>query len=228
MKKQKAKKSWFSRTILYALGLVLLVPLAYLALGCPPLTPEMAFRQAERANLLGPSTILGTESKWLDLSEERRYMVLAETDQSCMLYTYTDRTTPDNYWLYHQEKTGDATVLGVQYIQGTDDPDRPPLPIVFFDDFPEAQSAHLEWTEKSMHFISRPIFRTAQRTQPGYFLFYYDAITEITDWSDSSEIPEDTVINITVSFYREDGTLIAERSFDYSEDGTLISERSFE
>lgn len=220
MKKLKNRKSRIPRkikVILYALGLVLLVPLAYLALGCPALTPEMAFRRAERANLLGPSTILGIENDPGLFYGKPWHMIYAETDQVCMIYSCFDGKS--GYSLYCAEKTGDATVLYPELCQSEVNKGTPVPSIVVFDDLPNAKSARLEVTQKGSHFFYYSTYIADRRTHPGYFLFHSDGeatLSEISDsHTDSGEDTDITVVRITVSFYNEDGTLIAERSFDY-------------
>ena len=56
------KRNWKRRTFIVGALSVVLSILLYLALGSPVFTAEQAFRREEARQMLGPATILGTES----------------------------------------------------------------------------------------------------------------------------------------------------------------------
>jgi hypothetical protein len=48
-----------TQVVIHLLTVAVLVWLIYMLLGCPPFSAEQAFRRAEKAAMVGPSTILG-------------------------------------------------------------------------------------------------------------------------------------------------------------------------
>ncbi|MBQ9148860.1 MAG: hypothetical protein IJX69_04750 [Oscillospiraceae bacterium] len=224
---KKLKQRWLriprkQRAVVHILMIVLLSFMLYILLGCPPLTAEQRFRRVEKANLVGPSMILGTE----DLSSNR--LIIAEEKDAVILYSYP-AAYPENDIFVYREKAGDVTVLAAP----TNDmiwyyDEEAALDVIVFDDFPQATRAELDFTlavtvnnvpfEKhySLH---------AQRERDGYFLFSYttegnpyltaeapalEAFIAICGSNGDTYI--DFAVPVTVRLFDEQDTLIAERS----------------
>ncbi|MBQ7801120.1 MAG: hypothetical protein IJ375_02210 [Oscillospiraceae bacterium] len=122
-------------------GLILLVAVTfYVSIGAPTLTEELAFRRAEKAELIGPSDILFNEDV---KNYDYQHLILAETDYGVITYVSDETWSPD---LCYTEKTGDITVVAA--------PKGPfnwgyfnfevRLPVFVVDDVPEAIRAELE------------------------------------------------------------------------------------
>lgn len=112
----------------------------YVSIGAPTLNEEQAFRREERANLLGPSTILFNEK--VENYPYGSNVIFAETDECVITWVDDDFMGGLNY---HQ-KTGDITVVtapaywfdfGQEWWDMT-------LPVFVADDYPEAVQAVLE------------------------------------------------------------------------------------
>ncbi|MBP3674619.1 MAG: hypothetical protein J6J18_12405 [Oscillospiraceae bacterium] len=121
--------------------LVLLIAVVfYVCIGAPTLTEEQAFRRAEKAQLVGPSTILFIEDVE---SYDYRHLILAETDYGVVTYVSDETWDPK---LCYTAKTGDVTVVAA--------PKGPfkwgysnwavKLPVFVVDDVPGAVRAELE------------------------------------------------------------------------------------
>ena len=142
---RKLKNFWLNiprsvRAIGNLLLAFILAATFYVCTGAPTLTERQAFRRAEKANQVGPSTIL------LDADTENydfEHLILAETEQGVI--TYASSNTWNPVFCYH-EKTGDVTVVtgpgspfgwGYSYYALS-------LPVFVVDDVPDAVRAELE------------------------------------------------------------------------------------
>lgn len=142
---KKLKRLWRRiprkvRAIGNLLAALLVATVFYVCIGSPTSSEVQAFRRAEKANLLGPSTIL------LDTDLEYYYydhLILAETDDCVITYVGEMGAYPT---FCYTEKTGDVTVVT---------PTRSPfswgnrneevnMPVFIVDDVPEAVRAELE------------------------------------------------------------------------------------
>lgn len=141
----KLKKLWLNiprpiRAFINTLAIVIVVTAFYVSIGAPTINEVQAFRREERANLLGPSTILFNEK--VENYPYGTNVIFAETD-NCVI-TWVD----DEFWggINYHEKTGDITVVtapsywfdfGHEWWDMT-------LPVFVADDYPEAVQAVLE------------------------------------------------------------------------------------
>lgn len=140
---RKLKNFWLNiprptRVIINILAIILVASAFYVSIGAPTLTEEQAFRREERANLVGPSTILFHEKV-----ENYRYgtLILGETKHGVI--TWVDDSW--NGFNYH-EKTGDITVVtapSTWFDFGMENWEVA-LPVFVVDDYPEAVQAVLE------------------------------------------------------------------------------------
>lgn len=161
------QRKW--KVFLYILGILLAIPAAYIMLGSPSLTPEMAMRRAERAHLVGPAKILGTED--IQCLENGK-LIIGQTSKGYVLYPYTANAYEDQI-LYYQEKTGDITVAAVSTYLGSYLTDTA-FPIVVFDDCAEAVRAEMDLLcsfYPNEKFFEKEYFLESQRHNDGYFLF---------------------------------------------------------
>ncbi len=221
--------------VCFLLILVLLVAV-YCFLGCPT-TYMQEFRRAEKAHLVGPSTIVhDTKESLYDR------MLVGETEYGICFFGsgevhYSGSHFPKTqYYFFYREKTGDVTVLSPGYYRspfwvGMDL--KAKLPIYIFSDLPDAIRAEIEFQVTGNKSISTTsgskeipydehFTANASKIADGVFL------CELTGESDSriaameqialmSSGPhvggrfEDEVIPITVRFYDSNGQLIAEK-----------------
>ena len=208
----------FLLTLLFSLGL-------YILLGCPPFTPEQQFRRVEKANLVGPAMILGTE----EISHAGNYqLIVAEEKDAVILYSFSADYPEDDTFVY-RKKAGDTTVLAVSTNQVSwyyDD--EAALNLVVFDEFPQAVRAELDFSLSAVVNdlpFEKDYSLSADRRNEGYFLFRYGvsgsphvgpegaalhAFKEISGNNGDTYI--DVAVPVTVRFYTESDTLIAERS----------------
>lgn len=192
-----------------------------------PLTAQTAFRLAEKASLLDPGKILGTEQIG---SFDQNAVIIAENEKICMTYVYNkwNWTDPDGF--VYMDKTGDLTFTSVSPFHGYNNlggvEDNPFL-VILFDDFPDAVRAELDL---------RPCVTTSNGTKEarwnliagrhsdGYFLFKLDRSfnndfllfclqSSLTDTIPSSTFSASTVIRL----YDKNNQLILERELDLDE-----------
>lgn len=232
MKKQSPSRKHLSRpakTIIHISVILVCLIVVFLVHSFPSRTPEIQFRQLEKGYMVGPSTILGTET--ISLNNGPRKMIVAETDTDFILYDYVEYPSKE-YWdfatkptrLMVRKKHGDLTILaaGTMDVFYTDS--NFILPIVLYDDYPEAVRAEIEFylffSEYSdpydCHFLLN-----ATRSNEGYFCFpivhnantseqYTKTLKKL--WTISSGYPisiSPTVpIPVTVRLYNEAGEMI--------------------
>lgn len=142
---RKHKNLWLRiprkvRAIGNFLLILLLAVIFYISIGAPTLTERQAFRRAEKADLLGPSSILlDTDLEYYDYD----HLILAETDYGVITYL------SDRNWdsiLCYTGKAGDITVVAAPkntinwgFLNFT-----VRLPVFVVDDVPDAVRAELE------------------------------------------------------------------------------------
>ena len=178
---KKLKDYWLRiprpyRAMVNLLGIIMVLSVFYASIGAPVPYPNLAFRRAERANLVGPSTIL-----FSDEVEHYYYdhLVLAETEWGVI--TWVD---DDLRGFNYLEKTGDLTIVAA--------PKEPfdwgyrfwakKLPVFLVDDYPEAIRAELELDIEGYYahnfngeLLHEPLDHhfslTADREEEGFFCF---------------------------------------------------------
>lgn len=182
---KKLKQLWLRiprkcRVAVNLLAMLLLGLILYILLECPALTPEMRFRRAEKANLVGPSQILEIVETQGDNYD---YLVVADDGQGIILYSYYDYRTGGGDLVY-RNKTGPLTVLAApdlySYAAGAYVID---LPVFLFHEYPNAQRAELDLTlgeGLDMGEWEQVYYLEARRKIEGYFRFNLHA--QSGDW----------------------------------------------
>lgn len=125
------------RAICNILLILVVLTAFYISIDTPTLNERHAFRRQERANLLGPSTILFDEDV-----EDYRYghLIVGETEKGILTFV-NDSWNGFNY----HEKTGDITVVSAPkwwFDWGSSD-FAASLPVFVFHEYPEATNAWL-------------------------------------------------------------------------------------
>lgn len=137
----------------FAILVVSLAIVYYIVLGCPPLTFRQQFRRAEKANMVGPSTIVDTTGRGYTDFEK---MLVGETEYGICFYgrygsSYSAgiHSGKRNYHFSYVEKTGDLTVAAapnayaVHWSIGGINP-KASLPVYVFSNSPDAARAEIE------------------------------------------------------------------------------------
>lgn len=166
---QRANVSRKTRVISNLLGIVLLLILLLVFSQSPALTAKGQFRRAEKANFVGPATVLDTVSLDYDTYDS---LLLATGEQGVSIFRYDKNDLKRNDFIY-REKMGNTTVLAI--------PNRSfisfetlftaNVPIVVFDSYPEAVSSELRITLTDGEAFQQEYYLTATRNGNGYFLF---------------------------------------------------------
>lgn len=233
------KRNWKRRTFIVGALSAILSILMYLALGSPVFTAEQAFRREEARQMLGPATILGTESiDCVHYGYLYNTLVVAKTDHGSILYCTRLNHAEE---LYYRENSSDLTVMalpngGMSWYY--EEPRQ--LNVILFDDYPNAVRAELEMLVKSsdspMPGIQYHYKLTAQRQNAGYFRFihtiygsdYIDndnmAMKILTDITSRADVDEfyywERSIPATIRLYDQDGNLIVEKTLELRSIGT--------
>lgn len=182
---KKLKRLWLNiprkfRICFNLLAMALLGLVIYILLDCPAPTPEIRFRRAEKANLVGPSQILEiieTEDGNYD------YLIVADDGQGIIFYSYNDYRTG---WgdLVYRNKTGPITVLAAPDLVSLGSLEYEfDLPVFLFHDHPGAVRAELELTlgeALGMEDFEKTYHLEARQEIEGYFRF--NLHTESEDW----------------------------------------------
>lgn len=176
------------QTCILLLAIGLLIPLLYIAVGCPALTLEQKFRRAEKADLIGPSAILGLE--YVEMPSYTQPVFVAVDETTVTLCGCYPAFFDDNTHLINRKKTGDLTLLVWPRTVDTMPYEAFEVPIFLFNAYPEAKRAELEFTLVWDESYSREYQAEALREQSGYFRFDIPcpASAVITDASGVSEM----------------------------------------
>lgn len=122
----------------------------YIILGSPTLTFRQQFRRAEKANLVGPSTIVDTLGE--RTYSEFNKLIVGETEYGiCFFGRYGSHVSGGHhsgerhYLFTYTEKTGDLTIASVPNITGSlwDMWEEYDLPVYIFTDHKDAVQAEL-------------------------------------------------------------------------------------
>ena len=176
------------KMLCWFLALVIVVFMVYITLGCPPLSSEMAFRRAERANLVGPSRIL---AKFHHSEYDHRNIIIAETKDSYMLFLDTSHSL--NYdRFYNPTKQGESVYsffctypktgqMSVHHVPVS----YRPTDLILFDLEPNALRAELEFKleygyDGKVH--TMPITVEARREYPSFFIFSLNTDNATEQW----------------------------------------------
>lgn len=224
-------RNWKRRTMIVLLVTVLCCCVSYWAMDCPAFSAEQAFRRAEEKRMLGPATILGTET--IDChgyGYDYDTLIVAQTKYGSMLYS-TKLNKMEN--LYYRPKNSSFTIMAFPnggLAWSKDEPRQ--LNVILFDNNPEAVSAELELIIDFDAYLPEGVYYhyklTAQRENHGYFRFvhtvygsdYMDndnvAMKMLTDITCSESLTEfynlQYAIPATVRLYDEDHNLIVEEN----------------
>lgn len=225
------KPNWKRRTMVTLLAIVLCCGISYWAMGCPAFTVEQAFRRAEEKRMLGPATILGTET--IDCpgyGYDYDTLIIAQTEYGSMLYS---TKLNEMEYLYYRPNSSSFTIMALPnggLAWPKDEPRQ--LNVILFDNNPKAVSAELELIIDFDAYLPEGVYYhyklTAQRENRGYFRFvhtifgsdYMDndnaAMKMLTEITCSESLTEfyhlQYTIPATVRLYDEDHNLIAEES----------------
>lgn len=234
MRNKKPRYHRLSRKQKIVICLVLIVIALYGLISTnAPVTPMAAFRLAEKAALLDPGQILGTESATPNGQDS---IIVAQNDTACITFAYEDFKSYSSDDLAFRKKNSDLTFVSIKsYLNyGLTDkslivnPDHTRyLPIVLFDDYPDAARAELDITlcrtdEEPQH---KKLYQvTAERQSKGYFLFYLewhsDFISEDREIDSLQRaLADNIVVNgfeapTVIRLYDKNDQLILEREMD--------------
>ena len=206
----------------------------YYFLGAPTVSDSQAFRRAERANFVGPSEILYSNSIY-GHSYDR--ILVGETETGVITYIRCNRR--DNVWdeLQYIPKTGKITVVSAPMIFPRYAMDYPPgLPVFIVDEYPEAKRAELDihitgsysynlngkdYTQP----LNQKFSLAARREKKGCFRFTIEVTGSDSQreeiacamdvlaytFTDLGPVAKDAVITATIRLYDRDGNLIIQQ-----------------
>lgn len=224
---KEAKAQWAdiprkTRAVLNLLGIVVLTTLLFVFSQSPALTAKRQFRRVEKANFVGPATILDTVS--IDYYPYDR-LLLATNEQGISLFCYDSENLKRNDFTYRR-KMGNTTVLSVpnQSGQSYETKYSANIPVIVFDSYPKAVRGELHITLTDGAAFEKEYSLTANRTGEGYFLFVLsvnsakqldregvaiDLLTQISDDTPHTANGE-IFVPATVRYYDETDRLICE------------------
>jgi len=139
MKKYRkfSRTSWCIRTIINCVLIVSLIPVYYISVGRPPLSPRHQFRRMEKAAMVGPAKILDTISFERDNEYAVDRLLLATSDEGVTLFAYNKKRMEYINHLYYREKQGDITVFAYamgDYLHDEYAEEEIPVTVRFYDE----------------------------------------------------------------------------------------------
>ena len=222
-----------TRAVLNIVAIFLCLTIILILCDLPSFTAEMQYRRLEKQHMIGPAQILGTESLYEDGTTK---LLIAKSNTEVMLHYYQDGDY-DNYNstdLVCRKKQGALTILAAggstpRYSTYSDIS----LPIILFDEYPEAVRAEVEFTlyfgdyKDAGHTVpyEKHFNLDAARTNEGYFCFYIQCKaytnTKYTSmlttlaaisagYHTSSDTNKYTPIPVTVHLYDKNDQLIVD------------------
>lgn len=226
---KKIRKFWqdIPRTTKIILNLLLIVTfifLIYTFIGSPSFSARQAFRRAEKANLVGPGTILA-QLKPDGGSRDR--IILAQTDEGVMLYRYRRDKAAAREIIYRQ-KTDGLAILTVPENDYRPSEQQMTLPIYLFDDCADAVRAELDITfstDRDGEHYEKTYSLSAQREGDGYFAFSIFAQNAAGLGTEGYALHLFRVISGNTMGYWEDVAIPAAVRF-YDESGQLLRQQS--
>lgn len=221
------------RIAVFCMGIALICAALYTFSNGPTLSLEQEYRRAEKAHLVGPAEILGTEE--LETAFPSYWnMLIADDGEGIIFFCYDyDHSKLDQSELIYRKKTGDITVLGAPFPnEGREKTTVAKYPVFIFDNYPEAVYAELDITLR-VNYDGERFRKTyqlhADRKNSGYFTFTLGSVNPeglgaeghalqvfalISGYGGRS-FPELT-IPATVRLYAADKTMICERTLEIS------------
>lgn len=162
------------RKVQVAINLLLipvLLLLLYIFINAPTLTPEQAYRRFEKANLVGPSEILGYETF---TRRTPASFMLAETAQGYIISAVKQPKYHQTKDFFYLQKTEDITVCPAPQELYWEYGGELTLTIFLFDDYPTAVYAELDfelfWDNGGYEYRNWHNLK-AYRNNQGYFRF---------------------------------------------------------
>ena len=223
---------------LFNLALALCLAAAfYFSIGSPVISQKHAFRRAECANLVGPSTILFSD-KLTDY--DYSHLIVAETNQGVITFA-TDDHKPSSFNYFR--KTGDITVVsapkrgflwGLNYVPVN-------LPVFVVHDHPEAFRAELDLNIKGTleydyngeictQTLDQNLHADSEQWGIGYFRFMF-RLEELEGGFFNKHGADGFALDVLASSYENikklptDGVTITAVVRLYAADGTLLLEQ---
>lgn len=162
------------KTLLCLAGIFLSLIALYFILEAPSLSRTMQFRRAEKANLVGPCRILGTEEIRCFRYDDTTYieeLIVARDDFGVALYPCRGTVSWHTNSMIYRECGNEPMLLAYH----TDtriwtEWHRIELPLILFDSTPNAVQAEITLHLSSDGF-QKTYTLTSQRQQQGYFRF---------------------------------------------------------
>ncbi len=208
---------------------VMIMITIYIALGSGPLNAIMAFRRAERGNMIGPSRVMATLGATHQLTHP---VIVAQTDDSYVLYCANEslRETGIAYRRFYTYTKGDEQYYAnFNAYKKTDSTALYGLPgynydtryLILFDHEPKAVRAEIDFQFSYMHREESYIMTVSQeanRLYSGFFLFQFNKPEHSTDQWYSAMSHLNTIARyyaaekpeITVRLYDLFGNLLCE------------------
>lgn len=238
MKRRNESRKRILRSLRAVINLIFtaLVLLAfYISVGSPAFTPKQQFRREEKANLVGPATILNTISLESYTGYDFEKLIIGTSEAGVTLFCYNYYSWRDGHSLkendfIYRKKMEDVTVLSVPNSMASKYLfyyDIIKIPVVVFDDFPDAVRAELQielYSVDATEPFREEYTLSANRTKKGYFLFTLaisnqeksygpiDAVSRLINLCDDKLSGSNTGVEIpaTVRFFDKANTLIRE------------------
>lgn len=189
MTKRKQYWSQVSRpkkSLICMIGILLSVLTLYFLVEAPAFSRNLQFRRAEKANLIGPCEILGTEEIRFyrhDGTVDHEYLLVAQDDYGVALYPCHSNLCWHINPLIYREWRNEPLLLAYHRDTGAwTSRDSLELPLILFDNTPDAVRAEIT-LHLSVDAFQKSYTLRAFRQQSGYFRFTLPFLHE--DRSDS-------------------------------------------
>ena len=165
------------KILILILAMCLMVLIAYISAGCPPLTAKMALRQAEKDAMLGPCEVI---AEFQQESTAYNHVIVGQSEHTYTLLSYDPEMRVSQLSSYGITGNSALYPLPGSHPYSKGEPLQPgnlnnPLNLILFDTEPKAQRAEIEleityqYNETYTKFLSVE----AVREHNSFFLFSF-------------------------------------------------------
>lgn len=158
-----------NKAFLLLAATILIVLLSYVICGCPPLSAEMAMRQEEMQNMIGPSQIIAEFQQETIVFED---VIVGRTEHIYTIFSYSREDRVSDFAWYERTENMALYAVPGSFPQTSTLGNIIPLNLILFDTEPKAKRAEIEVeiTYQQNETYTKTFSAEALREHDGFFI----------------------------------------------------------